>query len=98
MNPIGIAIKEITPVSVPLRASVSNPTVVFLGKSLVVEASIRSTVDEPRRNRMKVPRVQTSKFRLLCDFPGSVDNLARDQISVVGRYLGRLGLDPRISR
>ena len=98
MKPMGIPISEMIAVNVPLRANVSNPTVVFLGRSLVADASIRSTVDEPNRNRMKVPRVQMSKFLLLCDFPVSVDNLARDKDLFVGRYLGKLGLAPGASR
>ena len=92
MNPIGIAISEITHVSVPPNANVTSPTVMFLGKSRVVDESIRSTVEDPKRNRMKVPNVQMSKFRLFCDFAISFANLVRDRGSVVGGYLGRLGL------
>lgn len=98
MKPIGIATSEIITVSVPLRANVRSPTVVFRGKSLVADSSIRRTVDDPNRNRINVPRVQMSKFLLFCAFPVSVDKLARDENLLVGRYLGKLGLAPRASR
>lgn len=79
MNPIGTATSEITNVKVALNSKVRSSTVMFLGRSLVVEESIRRTLDEPKRNRMKVPNVKRSKFRLLCEIVVSADNLTRDQ-------------------
>jgi len=77
VNPIGIPMREITRVSVALNSSVKDPSGVPLGNALLVDARIRSTVEEPMRKRMKVPTRQRSKFRRLCVLTFSVDNLAR---------------------
>ena len=92
VNPMGIPIREITSVSVELKANVRSPTCAFLGRTLPADARIRSTVDEPMRKRVKVPTKQTSKLRRLCELMVSVDNLARVETSIDGRYLGRLVL------
>ena len=90
VNPMGMPIREITSVSVALKANVRSPTCVFLGRTLLADARMRSTVDEPMRKRMKVPTRQMSKFRRLWELPVTIDNLVRFGLSVVRRYLGRL--------
>ena len=98
MYPIGIAIREITSVKVPVSASVTNPIEIDRGSNLVVEESNSRTVDEPKRNRMNVQMVQPRRFRLLCEVPASLDNPAQDQIFLFEGYLGNLGPDPTIRR
>jgi hypothetical protein len=97
VNPMGMPIREITRVSVALNANVRVPTAVFLGSTLLVEARIRSTVDEPMRKRMKVPTKQMSRFRRLWETLLLVDNLVRVGLSAVGRYLGRLVLSSALA-
>ena len=92
VNPMGMPIREITSVSVALKANVRSPTCVFLGSTLLADARMRSTVDEPMRKRVKVPTRQMSKFRRLWELPVTIDNLVRFGLSVVRRYLGRLVL------
>ena len=89
VNPMGMPIREITSVSVALKANVRSPTWAFLGNALLADARMRSTVDEPMRKRVKVATKQTSKFRRLWELPVSIDNLVRFGLSVDGRYLGR---------
>jgi len=85
-------IREITSVSVALKASVRSPTCAFPGSILFADARMGRTVDEPMKKRMKVATKQTSKLRRLCELMVSVDNLAWVETSIDGRYLGRLVL------
>jgi hypothetical protein len=98
VNPMGIAMREITAVNVALNASAKSPTCAFVGNTLLVEVRIRSKVDEQIKNRMKVPTRLTSKFRLLWELPLSVDNIVRADLSLVGGYLGRMVLTLTMSR
>jgi hypothetical protein len=97
VNPMGMPIIEITRVRVALNANVTSPICVFRGSNLLVEARIRSTLEEPTRKRMKVPTRQMSKFRRLWELPALVVNLVRVGLSAVGRYLGRLVLWPTLA-
>jgi hypothetical protein len=90
VNPMGIPIREITSVSVALKANVRSTTCAFLGSTLLADARMRSTVDDPMRKRVKVLARQMSKFRRLWELPVTIDNLVRFRPSAVGRYLGRL--------
>ena len=92
VSPMGMPIREITSVSVALKASVRSPTCAFLGSILFADARMGRTVDEPMKKRMKVATKQTSKLRRLCELMVSVDNLAWVETSIDGRYLGRLVL------
>ena len=92
VNPIGIPIRETTSVSVALKANVRSPTCAFLGSILFADARMGRTVDEPMKKRVKVVTKQTSKFRRLWEFLVLVDNLARAEALIVGRYLGKLVL------
>jgi len=89
VNPMGTAMSETTSVSAALNANVTSPTCVFRGSILLVDARIRSMVDEPMKKRVKVPIEQTNRFRLLWELSVAFDNLVRVGLSVVGRYLGR---------
>jgi hypothetical protein len=92
VNPMGMPMREITNVNVPLKAKVRSPTCAFLGSILFADARMGRTVDEPMKKRMKVATKHTSKFRRLWELLVSVDNLARVEASVAGRYLGKLVL------
>ena len=80
MNPMGMPIREITSVSVALKANVRSPTCAFLGSILFADARMGRTVDEPMKKRMKVATKQTSKFRRLWELLVSVDNLAGSRL------------------
>jgi hypothetical protein len=90
VNPMGMPTREITSVSVALKPRVRSPTCAFLGRILFVDARMGRTVDEPMKKRIKVATKQTTKFRRLWELLVSVDNLAWVQISIDGRYLGKL--------
>jgi hypothetical protein len=92
VNPMGTPMIETMSVRAALNASVTSPTCVFRGSILLVDASIRSRVDEPIKKRMNVPTEQTNRFRRLWELSVAFDNLVRVGLSVVGRYLGRLVL------
>src|SRR5437879_13454264 len=86
VNPMGMPIREITSVSVALKANVRSPTCAFLGSILFADARMGRTVDEPMKKRMKVATKQTSKFRRLWELLVSVDNLAGSRLRLkIGR-------------
>ena len=80
VNPMGMPIREITSVSVALKANVRSPTCAFLGSILFADARMGRTVDESMKKRMKVATKQTSKFRRLWELLVSVDNLAGSRL------------------
>ena len=92
VNPIGMPMREITRVNVALNANVRSPTCAFRGSILFADARMGRTVDDPMKKRMKVVTEQTSKFRRLWELLALLDNVARMETPVVGRYLGRLVL------
>jgi len=77
VNPMGTPMSETTSVSAALNPNVRSPTWVFRGSTLLVEARIKSTVDEPMKKRMNVPTEQTNTFRRLWELSGGFDNLIR---------------------
>jgi len=83
VNPIGMPMREITNVNVPLKAKVRSPTCAFLGSILFVDARMGRTVDEPMKKRMKVAKKQTIRFRGLWELLVSVDNTARVETRLV---------------
>src|SRR3989449_4017874 len=97
VNPMGIPMRETTTASVALKARVRIPTWAFLSSTLIVDSRSTNTVDAPMRKRVKVPTEHMRKFRRLYDLPLSVDNIVRVGRWVVGRYLGKLVLGPRLA-
>jgi len=79
-NPIGTATSGITRLRVALKANVRGTNCVLLGsRTLFDEARIRSTVEDPARNRMKVANRHMTRFRLLQGLVASVDNLVQSK-------------------
>ena len=95
VNPIGIAMRDITSDKVVANASDRSPTCTFLGRVLVADSKTNSNDDEPMKKRMKVPKKQTTTFRRLWEVPLLADNLLRTGASPVRRYLGKLVLGSR---
>src|SRR2546422_7802903 len=71
VSPMGMPIREITSVSVALKASVRSPTCAFLGSILFADARMGRTVDEPMKKRMKVATKQSPERRGQFDCQGA---------------------------
>ena len=69
MNPIGIAIAEITMVRVTPNSRVSVLSCVLLGRNLSANRNERIARD-PTINKMNVPKRQTTRFLPLCALCG----------------------------